>query len=105
VICKECCKKGACNDKCKTSNKGSKVTQVQSLRPSEKQRIKKLLEFRIVKEQLLYVIGLPKSYADAELLKSYHFYGQFGRPEKIVINYNPKKEFKEQSHLSRSYES
>lgn len=45
------------------------------LRISEKARIKKFLEFRIVKDQLLYVIGVPKQFANIELLKSQEFCG------------------------------
>jgi hypothetical protein len=37
--------------------------------------VKKLLEFRIVKDTLLYVIGIPKQYANTELLKSHEFFG------------------------------
>jgi hypothetical protein len=61
-----------------------------------------LLEYRIIKEQLLYIIGLPKTVADSELLASDGFCGQFGKPERIVINYNPKKEF---PASTRAYES
>ena len=45
-----------------------------------------------MKDKLLYVIGMPKQYADADLLRSEDFYGQFGQPERIVINHNPRKE-------------
>jgi len=54
--------------------------------------VKKLLEYRIVKDCLLYVIGVPKAYADVDLLRSKNFYGQFGSVQRIVINHNPKKE-------------
>lgn len=49
------------------------------------------------------MIGVPKAFANVELLKSHEFYGQFGRPEKIVINHNPKKEINDS--FSRVYES
>jgi hypothetical protein len=38
------------------------------LKQSEKNKIKKLLEFRIIKETLLYIIGIPKAFANVELL-------------------------------------
>lgn len=74
----------------------------QPLRSTEKTKVKKLLEYRIIKEQLLYIIGLPKTVADNELLASDGFCGQFGKPERIVINHNPKKEF---PATTRAYES
>ena len=60
------------------------------LAPSEKQRIKKLMTFRIVKEKLLYIIGVPRKYAEEKILRSNKFCGQFGIAERIVINHNPK---------------
>ena len=72
------------------------------LRFSEKQRVKKLLEYRIVKDSLLYVIGVPKAYADVDLLRSKNHYGQFGTVQRIVINHNPKKE---NDSFCRVYES
>jgi hypothetical protein len=74
----------------------------QSLKQNEKIFIKKLLTYRIVKEKLLYVIGIPKTFADESLLASENFFGQFGDLEKIVINHNPKKE---SEYLNRTYES
>jgi len=68
-----------------------KVRQ-QPLKQNEKQLIKKLLSYRIVKEKLLYVIGIPKTFSNEGLLSSEDYFGQFGNLEKIVINNNPKKE-------------
>ena len=48
------------------------------------------MAYRIVREKLLYVIGIPRKYASDEILRSKQFCGQFGQPERIVINYNPK---------------
>ena len=48
------------------------------------------MTFRIVREKLLYVIGIPRKYASEEILRSKDFFGQFGKTERIVINYNPK---------------
>jgi len=49
------------------------------------------------------VIGLPKQYANTDLLKSQEFCGQFGKAERIVINHNPKKEINDS--FARVYES
>ena len=64
----------------------------QPLRSTEKTKVKKLLEYRIIKEHLLYIIGLPKTVASVELLATSKFCGQFGSLERIVINHNPKKD-------------
>ena len=48
------------------------------------------MSFRIVKEKLLYVIGIPRKYASDDTLRSRDFLGQFGQADRIVINYNPK---------------
>lgn len=68
---------------------GAKARPQAPLRPAEKAKIKELMTYRIVKDKLLYVIGIPKSFAEESLLKSDKFYGQFGQLEKIVINHNP----------------
>ena len=60
------------------------------LTPYEKSKVKKLMSFRIVRERLLYVIGIPRKYASDEILRSKHFCGQYGQIDRIVINYNPK---------------
>jgi len=48
------------------------------------------MSFRVVKEKLLYVIGIPRRFASEEVMRSKAFFGQFGQLERIVINYNPK---------------
>ena len=48
------------------------------------------MTFRIVKEKLLYIIGVPRKYAEEKILRSNKFCGQFGIAERIVINHNPK---------------
>jgi hypothetical protein len=58
--------------------------------PEQKARIKHLLSFRVVVDSLLYVIGVPKKFADIDLLKSEKFCGLYGVPKRIVINHNPK---------------
>ena len=48
------------------------------------------MTFRIVRDKLLYVIGIPRKYASEDILRSKDFFGQYGKTERIVINYNPK---------------
>ena len=48
------------------------------------------MSYRIVREKLLYVIGIPRKYASDEILRSKQFFGQYGQADRIVINYNPK---------------
>jgi hypothetical protein len=52
----------------------------------EQQKIEQLLKFRIVQENLLYVIGIPQSLASEQLLASNRFFGSFGGIKKILIN-------------------
>ena len=60
------------------------------LAAGEKQRVRKLMSFRIVKDKLLYIIGVPRKYAEEKILRSNMFCGQFGVAERIVINHSPK---------------
>jgi hypothetical protein len=66
------------------------------LTPKEKGKVKKLMTFRIVKDKLLYMIGIPRKYAADNILRSRAFCGKFGQPERIVINYNPKEVYEGQ---------
>ena len=52
----------------------------------ESRRVKLIQKFRVVREKILYLIGIPKKYATDEILRSPHFCGQYGTPERIVIN-------------------
>jgi len=52
--------------------------------------IDKLLTYRIVRENYLYVIGLPATLADEELLKQERLFGQYGKVLGVVINDKPK---------------
>jgi len=70
-----------------------------------KQKIKRLMTFRIVKEKLLYIIGIPRRFADVDILKSQAFCGQFGQPERVVINYNPKEVYEGQVAVYVHYKS
>ena len=54
------------------------------------------MKFRIVRDKLLYVIGIPRRYASDEILRSNAFCGKFGQPVRIVINYNPKEVYEGQ---------
>ncbi|CAG9326206.1 unnamed protein product [Blepharisma stoltei] len=63
---------------------GSKLLQRQSKRiqpnPSE------LSKMRIIQSDLVYIINLPPSVADETLLKSYRYFGQYGKIKKCVVN-------------------
>lgn len=61
-----------------------------ALAPEQKAQIKHLLGFRIIVDNLLYIIGVPRRFADEQLLKSDKLCGLFGSPKRIVINHNPK---------------
>jgi len=45
------------------------------LTPQEKSKVKKLMTFRIVRDKLLYVIGIPRRYASDDILRSKTFCG------------------------------
>ena len=68
--------------------KSSKITTASNpLRLREQQRrIDLLLTFRIVQENLLYVIGMPQQLANEALLSSDRFFGSFGTVRKLLIN-------------------
>ena len=63
------------------------------------------MTFRIVREKLLYVIGIPRRFAVEEVLMSKAFFGQFGKPDRIVINYNPKDVYEGQVAVYVHYRS
>jgi hypothetical protein len=44
----------------------------------QKARIKHLLSFRIIVDNLFYIIGVPKRFADETLLRSEKFCGLYG---------------------------
>jgi CCR4-NOT transcription complex subunit 4 len=52
----------------------------------DQHKIDYLLKFRIVQENLLYVIGIPQSIASEQLLQSDRFFGAFGQIKKLLIN-------------------
>lgn len=60
------------------------------LRQHEKAQIKRMLGYRIIKEKLLYCIGIPREFSDLSKLKSESWFGQFGCHEQILVNHNPK---------------
>lgn len=63
------------------------------------------MTFRVVKEKLLYVIGIPRRFASEDILRSKAFCGQYGKPERIVINYNPKDVYEGQVAIYVHYQS
>ena len=71
----------------------------------EKQRVRGLMAFRIVKEKLLYIIGVPRRYAEEKILKSAKFCGQFGVLERIVINHSPKDVYEDQVAVYVHYQN
>ncbi|KAL4491432.1 hypothetical protein ABPG72_008088 [Tetrahymena utriculariae] len=53
-----------------------------------------LSRVRIIKKNLVYVIGIAPQLANEQILQSYQYFGQYGNIQKIVVNknniYNPK---------------
>ncbi|MCQ2820993.1 MAG: hypothetical protein MJ252_27355 [archaeon] len=56
-------------------------TYTQKTQPNED-----LSESRIIKKNLVYVVGLSSSIADKDLLAKYEYFGQYGKILKIVVN-------------------
>ena len=56
-----------------------------------------LLTFRIVQDNLLYVIGIPMHLADEALLMSRRFFGQYGEVQRLRVNHQPKDSYEGQS--------
>lgn len=77
---------------CKACRDYQHRSVLQTLTREQRGHIKQLLTYRIIKEKLLYVIGMPKAFADEELLSSQNFFGQYGKLERIVINRGPSKQ-------------
>lgn len=50
---------------------------------------KHLHNYRVVQRNLVYVIGVPASYATEEILRKSDFFGQYGKIGKIVVHRNP----------------
>ncbi|EAS02027.2 RNA recognition motif protein (macronuclear) [Tetrahymena thermophila SB210] len=53
-----------------------------------------LSRVRVIKKNLVYVIGIAPQLANEQILQSYQYFGQYGNIQKIVVNknniYNPK---------------
>jgi fumarate reductase subunit C len=47
---------------------------------------KDFAELRVIQRNLVYIIGVPLSIADEELLKSDAYFGQYGKILKILVN-------------------
>lgn len=60
-----------------------------------------LREQRIVKKDLVYVIGLSQALAWEDILTQKQFFGQYGRVRKVVIN--KEKPFVDQNNLQVTY--
>eukprot|EP00347_Sterkiella_histriomuscorum_P000504 403375596 len=73
-----------------------KPRKIEPLRPRDTQLVESLLKFRIVQENLLYVIGIPEKYADENLLASQRYFGLYGEVKKIRINRCPKDSYEGQ---------
>jgi CCR4-NOT transcription complex subunit 4 len=79
----------------KTNIKG-KMFKKTILSSKDLRRIELLLTFRIVQENLLYVIGIPMYLADEELLKSPSYFGKYGQVQRLRINHSPKDSYEGQ---------
>jgi len=65
----------------------SQQTQLSHL---EKTNLLKLQQFRMVIPNLLYVIGLPRKFAQEETMRQARFFGQFGKIQRVLINHYTK---------------
>ena len=81
------------------------VSGSSSISAHEKSKIKKLMSFRIIVDNLLYIIGVPKRFANERLIASKEFCGQYGNPRRIVINHNPKDDYSGQVAVYVHYDS
>jgi CCR4-NOT transcription complex subunit 4 len=50
---------------------------------------KHLHNFRVVQRNLVYVLGLPLSASNEELLRKAEYFGQYGKIIKVVVHKNP----------------
>lgn len=53
------------------------------------EKIQHLQNIRIIQKNLVYIIGLAPSLANESLLRSYSFFGKYGKIKKIILNSNP----------------
>jgi CCR4-NOT transcription complex subunit 4 len=67
------------------------VSAVPGVKPSGASLMdrKHLHNYRVVQRNLVYVIGVPASYASEENLRRPEFFGQYGKIGKVVIHRNP----------------
>ncbi|KAJ1990627.1 transcriptional repressor general negative regulator of transcription subunit 4 [Coemansia umbellata] len=66
--------------------KTEKKAKEREKREIESNNRRHLANVRVVQKNLVYVIGLPSNLATEETLRSYDYFGQFGRINKIVVN-------------------
>ena len=71
--------------------------------PSSKSQISNFSEseYRIIKKNLVYIIGLSDSLSDIKKLEKYEYLGQYGKILKIVIN--KKKAYNKNNKFGPSY--
>ncbi|CBK20557.2 uncharacterized protein [Blastocystis hominis] len=65
------------------------------------EKIQYLQNIRIIQKNLVYIIGLAPSLANESLLRSYSFFGKYGKIKKIILNSNP--ELVEKVHSCCAY--
>lgn len=68
----------------------SNLTLQNKIKPKTKKvvTIQDMLEARIIKKNLVYIIGLSQKVANRELLMKYEYLAQYGKIIKIVVNKN-----------------
>eukprot|EP00800_Vazella_pourtalesii_P006084 TRINITY_DN1746_c0_g1_i1.p1 TRINITY_DN1746_c0_g1~~TRINITY_DN1746_c0_g1_i1.p1 ORF type:complete len:343 (+),score=63.60 TRINITY_DN1746_c0_g1_i1:61-1089(+) len=71
-----------------TKLKQKKKTKSHEKKQKQVESRKNLSEVRVVQKNLVFVVGLSKRLADAEVLKRPEYFGKFGKIQKIVINTN-----------------
>ncbi|KAI6661376.1 CCR4-NOT transcription complex subunit 4 isoform X4 [Oopsacas minuta] len=71
-----------------TKLKQKKKTKSHEKKQKQIENRKNLSEVRVVQKNLVFVVGLSKRLAEAEVLKRPEYFGKFGKIQKIVINTN-----------------
>ncbi|VVB04700.1 unnamed protein product [Arabis nemorensis] len=65
-------------------NMDRKKTQKSKLKPSEAR--KQLTSVRVVRRNLVYIVGLPLNVADEDLLQRKEYFGQYGKVSKVSMS-------------------
>lgn len=74
--------RGGHSDGSKYRDNGSKSNRPRAPIPERA----KLVKYRVIQRDLVYVIGIPVDIAKEELLEKYEYFGQYGPIKKIVVN-------------------